>query len=204
MGVVPPAEGFLERLRELADASGALLILDEVITGFRVARGGAQELPGVDADLTVMGKVLGGGLPAAAYGGPRALMERIAPAATSTRRGRFRAIRWRPRPGSRPCGALDESAYLRLGELTEQLAAGLRDEAGGAPVKVVSVPGLVTLFFASEPVTDFAGANLADVEAYAVFCRGMLERGVYPRSRSSGHGSSRSPTTAQAAIGAHR
>jgi glutamate-1-semialdehyde 2,1-aminomutase len=180
MGVVPPAEGFLERLRELADASGALLILDEVITGFRVARGGAQELAGVDADLTVMGKVLGGGLPAAAYGGPRALMERIAPAGDVYQAGTLSGNPLATAAGLATLRRLDDSAYLRLAELTELLAAGLREEASGAPVKVVSVPGLVTLFFSSEPVTDFAGANLADVEAYAVFCRGMLERGVYP------------------------
>jgi glutamate-1-semialdehyde 2,1-aminomutase len=180
MGVVPPAEGFLERLRELADTSGALLILDEVITGFRVARGGAQELAGIEADLTVMGKVLGGGLPAAAYGGHPALMERIAPAGDVYQAGTLSGNPLATAAGLATLRRLDDAAYRRLDELTEQLAAGLREAAAGAPVKVVSVPGLVTLFFSSEPVTDFAGANLADVEAYAVFCRGMLERGIYP------------------------
>ena len=100
MGVVPPASGFLQLLRERADANGALLILDEVITGFRVARGGAQDLLGVDADLTVMGKIAGGGLPAAAYGGPRALLERIAPAGDVYQAGTLSGIRWRsPRAG---------------------------------------------------------------------------------------------------------
>ncbi|MDX6615501.1 MAG: glutamate-semialdehyde -aminomutase [Solirubrobacterales bacterium] len=180
MGVVPPAEGFLERLRELADTSGALLILDEVITGFRVARGGAQELAGIEADLTIMGKVLGGGLPAAAYGGQLALMERIAPAGDVYQAGTLSGNPLATAAGLATLRRLDDSAYVRLGELTEQLAAGLREAAAGAPVKVVSVPGLVTLFFSPAPVSDFAGANNADVEAYAVFCRGMLERGVYP------------------------
>jgi glutamate-1-semialdehyde 2,1-aminomutase len=180
MGVVPPADGFLERLRELADASGALLILDEVISGFRVARGGAQELLGVQADLTVMGKVLGGGLPAAAYGGPRALMERIAPAGDVYQAGTLSGNPLATAAGLATLRRLDDSAYRQLGELTELLASGLRDVASGAPVKIVSVPGLMTLFFSFDPVTDFDAASAANAEAYAVFCRGMLDRGVYP------------------------
>jgi glutamate-1-semialdehyde 2,1-aminomutase len=180
MGVVPPVDGFLEHLRDLADSSGALLILDEVISGFRVARGGAQELFGVRADLTVMGKVLGGGLPAAAFGGPPALMERIAPAGDVYQAGTLSGNPLATAAGLATLRRLDDSAYRQLDELTEQLASGLREVAAGAPVKIVSVPGLMTLFFSFDPVTDFAGASAANAEAYAVFCRGMLDRGVYP------------------------
>jgi glutamate-1-semialdehyde 2,1-aminomutase len=180
MGVVPPAAGFLERLRELADASGALLVLDEVISGFRVARGGAQELLGVDADLTIMGKVVGGGLPAAAYGGSRELMERIAPAGDVYQAGTLSGNPLAVAAGLATLGRLDAAAYAQLAELTESLADGLREAAGSGPLQVASVPGLVTIFFSAEPVRDFAGATAADGEAYARFCRAMLERGVYP------------------------
>jgi glutamate-1-semialdehyde 2,1-aminomutase len=180
MGVVPPADGFLERLRELADASGALLVLDEVISGFRVARGGAQELLGVAADLTIMGKVVGGGLPAAAYGGSRRLMERIAPAGDVYQAGTLAGNPLAVAAGLATLRRLDAAAYARLAELTESLAGGLREAAGSGPLAVASVPGLVTIFFSAEPVRDFAGAAAADAEAYGRFCRAMLERGVYP------------------------
>ena len=114
MGLVPPQEGFLEHLREQADANGALLIFDEVITGFRVARGGAQELTGVSPDLTVMGKVIGGGLPAAAYGGRRDLMERIAPAGDVYQAGTLSGNPLAVAAGRATLAMLDEQAYLRL------------------------------------------------------------------------------------------
>ena len=174
MGVVPPAPGFLERLRELADANGALLVLDEVITGFRVARGGAQELLGVRADLTVMGKILGGGLPAAAYGGPRELMERVAPAGDVYQAGTLSG-----NPLATAAG-LATLAYARLGALTDALAAALRAAAGDRPVSVVSAPGIVTPFFAGDAPSDFAAASATDADAHAAFCRALLERGVYP------------------------
>jgi glutamate-1-semialdehyde 2,1-aminomutase len=180
MGVVPAAEGFLEHLRELADAHGALLILDEVISGFRVARGGAQELTGVEADLTIMGKVLGGGVPAAAYGGRRALMERIAPSGDVYQAGTLSGNPLAAAAGLATLAHLDSAAYERLGALTDRLANGLRAAAGDAPVQVVSRPGLVTPFFSEVAITDFAGAAACDHEAYARFCRGMLDRGVYP------------------------
>jgi glutamate-1-semialdehyde 2,1-aminomutase len=180
MGVVPPQEGFLERLRELCDASGALLILDEVISGFRVARGGAQELYGVEADLTVMGKVLGGGLPAAGYGGRRELMERIAPAGDVYQAGTLSGNPLATAAGLATLRRLDAAAYERLSELTDELAAGLREAAADRPLQVASVPGLVTIFFSAEPVADFAAASASDTEAYGRFCRAMLDRGVYP------------------------
>jgi glutamate-1-semialdehyde 2,1-aminomutase len=182
MGVVPPASGFLELLRETADASGALLIFDEVITGFRVARGGAQERFSVMPDLTIMGKVLGGGLPAAAYGGRRELMARIAPAGDVYQAGTLSGNPLAVAAGLATLRLLDEGAYARLAALTETLADGLRDvaAAAGSSVRVQSVPGLLTVFFTAAPVADYAAAASCDVEAYGAWCRGLLARGVYP------------------------
>ena len=180
MGIVPPDPGFLERLRKLADDSGALLILDEVISGFRVARGGAQELLGVRGDLTLMGKVLGGGLPAAAYGGSRELMERVAPAGDVYQAGTLSGSPLAVAAGLATLRELDPGAYETLTATTERLAQGLREAAGDHPVQIASVPGLVTPFFSEAPVRDFAGASACDTEAYGRFCRALLERGVYP------------------------
>ena len=180
MGVVPPNPGFLEHLRDATAEAGALLILDEVISGFRVARGGAQELLGVEADLTVMGKVLGGGLPAAAYGGSRELLERVAPAGDVYQAGTLSGNPLAVAAGLATLRQLDRGAYIGLAAITERLAAGLREAAGDRPVQVSSVPGLVTVFFSADPVRDFAGASASDSEAYARFCRALLERGVYP------------------------
>lgn len=180
MGVVPPEHGFLEALRSAADEQGALLILDEVISGFRVARGGAQELFGVRADLTVMGKVLGGGLPAAAYGGRRELMERVAPAGDVYQAGTLSGNPLAVAAGLATLRELDAAAYARLGELTERLAAGLREAAGDRPVSVVAQPGLLTPFFSAQPPSDFEGASACDLDAYGRFARALLERGVYP------------------------
>ncbi len=180
MGVVPPAEGFLELLRGRADASGALLVLDEVISGFRVARGGAQELYGVRADLTILGKVIGGGLPAAAYGGSRELMSMIAPAGDVYQAGTLSGNPLAMAAGLATLERLVPEAYAELAELTRALAAGLRDAAGDLPVQVVSATGLVTPFFSAEPVRDFAGASGCDLEAYGRFCRALLDRGIYP------------------------
>ena len=180
MGVVPPDTGFLEHLRDTTAEAGSLLILDEVITGFRVARGGAQQLLGVDADLTVMGKVLGGGLPAAAYCGSRELMGRIAPAGDVYQAGTLSGNPLAVAAGLATLRKLDDAAYVRLREITENLAAGLRAAAGDRPVQVSSVPGLITVFFSAEPVRDFTAASACDTAAYGRFCRAMLERGVYP------------------------
>ena len=185
MGLIPPAEGFLEHLRELADRHGALLVCDEVISGFRVACGGAQELLGVDADLTVMGKVIGGGLPAAAYGGSRELMERIAPAGDVYQAGTLSGNPLAVAAGLATLSQLDAAAYARLGELTDLLATGLQAAIGAASgeeprASLATRPGLLTLFFAAEPPHDFATAKACDLDAYARFCRAMLERGVYP------------------------
>jgi glutamate-1-semialdehyde 2,1-aminomutase len=180
MGLVPPDDGFLATLRRLADDHGALLILDEVISGFRVARGGAQELLDVRADLTVMGKVIGGGLPAAAYGGRRDLMSRVAPAGDVYQAGTLSGNPLAVAAGLATLAQLDDGAYTRLDARTAMLAAGLREAAVDAPVQVVSVPGLVTPFFSAEPVRDFAGSAACDHEAYGRFCRALLDRGIYP------------------------
>jgi glutamate-1-semialdehyde 2,1-aminomutase len=184
MGVVPAADGFLAHLRELANASGALLVLDEVISGFRVARGGAQELLGVRADLTILGKVIGGGLPAAAYGGGRELMERVAPAGDVYQAGTLSGNPLAVAAGLATLRRLDAAAYQRLGELTELLASGLRAAAAAAGVaervSVVSKPALVTPFFGAEAPRDFAAAQACDLDAYGRFCRALLDRGVYP------------------------
>ncbi|MBJ7521293.1 MAG: glutamate-1-semialdehyde 2,1-aminomutase [Solirubrobacteraceae bacterium] len=180
MGLVPPAEGFLELLREAATDNGALLVFDEVISGFRVAPGGAQELTGVLPDLTVMGKVIGGGLPAAAYGGSRELMERIAPAGDVYQAGTLSGNPLAVAAGLATLRQLDEAAYLRLTATTEALANGLAEAAGDHPVQVVSTTGLVTLFFRDTPVIDYEDAKDCDTEAYGAWCRALLARGVYP------------------------
>jgi glutamate-1-semialdehyde 2,1-aminomutase len=180
MGVVAPQPGFLALLRERAEGTGALLVLDEVISGFRVARGGGQELFGVQADLTIMGKVIGGGLPAAAFGGRRSLMERVAPAGDVYQAGTLSGNPLAVAAGLATLAELDAAAYRRLTALTARLAAGLREAAGERAVEVSFVPGLVTPFFRDEPVRSFADASACDLEAYGRFCRAMLERGVYP------------------------
>jgi glutamate-1-semialdehyde 2,1-aminomutase len=180
MGLVPPGEGFLPFLREQADANEAVLVLDEVISGFRVARGGAQEAYEVAGDLTIMGKVLGGGLPAAAYGGRRELMERVAPAGDVYQAGTLSGNPVAVSAGLATLRELDPSAYGDLAALTERLATALRQAAEGRPVQVASVCGLVTPFFSAEPIRDFASASACDVGAYGRFCRGLLDRGIYP------------------------
>jgi glutamate-1-semialdehyde 2,1-aminomutase len=180
MGLVPPADGFLDLLREEATANGALLIFDEVISGFRVAPGGATEARGVTPDLVVLGKVIGGGLPAAAYGGPRALMERIAPAGDVYQAGTLSGNPLAVAAGLTTLRLLDDGAYRRLAATTDRLAAGLREAAGDRPVQVQSTCGLVTTFFSAEPVADYAGAQACDLEAFGRWCRALLARGVYP------------------------
>ncbi len=180
MGVVPPEDGFLELLRESTRAAGAMLVFDEVITGFRVSRGGAQELYGIEPDLTVLGKVLGGGLPAAAFGGPREALEAVAPAGDVYQAGTLSGNPLAVAAGMATLRRLDAPAYERLAELTDRLEAGFVALAEERGLSVASAPGLVTLFFNPEPPLDFAMASACDLEAHARFCRELLERGVYP------------------------
>jgi glutamate-1-semialdehyde 2,1-aminomutase len=180
MGLVLPEPGFLELLRELATEQDALLVFDEVITGFRVSAGGAQELTGVLPDLTVMGKVIGGGLPAAAYGASAELMCRIAPAGDVYQAGTLSGNPLAVAAGRATLELLDEDAYVRLAATTETLAAGLAEAADDRPLQVAWAPGLLTVFFSDEPVRDYAGAMACDTEAYGAWCRALLARGVYP------------------------
>jgi glutamate-1-semialdehyde 2,1-aminomutase len=183
MGLVPPAEGFLELLRDRATRTGALLVFDEVITGFRVHGGGAQELTGITPDLTIMGKIIGGGLPAAAYGGRRDLMERIAPAGDVYQAGTLSGNPLAVAAGLATLALLQgEQPYLQLAATTEALAAGLAEaarSAGFERLQIATAPGLLTVFFSATPVTDYAGAQACDLEAYAKWCRSLLARGVY-------------------------
>ena len=182
MGLVAPEPGFLELLRERADATGALLVFDEVISGFRVARGGAQAHFGVTPDLTILGKIVGGGLPAAAYGGPRALMERIAPAGDVYQAGTLSGNPLAVAAALATLARLDADAYRRLAQVTEALAAGLRAVAAeaGRAVQVHSLTGLLTVFFSDSPVTDYESAAACDLVAHGAWCRALLDRGVYP------------------------
>jgi glutamate-1-semialdehyde 2,1-aminomutase len=182
MGLVMPDSGFLGFLREASSAAGALLVFDEVISGFRVARGGAQEREQVTPDLVVLGKVIGGGLPAAAYAGRRELMERVAPAGDVYQAGTLSGNPLATAAGLATLRRLDTPAYERLETLSRSLAEGLEAAArdSGVPARAAWTTGLVTLFFRDEPVRSYADARACDLDAHAAFCRGMLERGIYP------------------------
>ena len=175
MGLVPPEPGFLEFLREQASAAGALLVFDEVISGFRVARGGVQEREGVTPDLTILGKVIGGGLPAAAYAGPRELMERIAPAGDVYQAGTLSGNPLATAAGIATLRLLDPAAYERLERITAMLAEGLV-ELGLA---VSWVTGLLTAFFRDGIPRDLDEVKGCDFDRHAAFCRAMLDRGIY-------------------------
>jgi glutamate-1-semialdehyde 2,1-aminomutase len=176
MGVVPPAPGFLEALRALCDASGALLVFDEVITGFRVARGGAQELYGITPDLTVLGKIAGGGLPLAAFGGRADVMDELAPAGPVYQAG---TLSGNPLATAAALVALrrlrDPEVYRRL----EETGAALEEGLSLAGVTVQRVGAMLTPFLADGPVRNFAGAQGADTGRYGELFRHLLERGVY-------------------------
>ena len=180
MGLVMPAEGFLDLLRERATRTGALLVFDEVITGMRVAPGGAQELTGVIPDITILGKIVGGGLPAAAYGGSRELMELVAPVGDVYQAGTLSGNPLAVAAALETLRHLDEQAYLRLHATTEALAEGMIEAAGTVPVQVSSATGLLTVFFSETPVTNYAEAQLCDHDRYGDWCRELLARGVYP------------------------
>jgi glutamate-1-semialdehyde 2,1-aminomutase len=175
MGVVPPEPGFLEALRSLCDAAGALLVFDEVITGFRVARGGAQERFGVLPDLTVLGKIVGGGLPLAALGGRAEVMERLAPAGDVYQAG---TLSGNPLATAAGLSVLRRLRNPYLYEELERRSARL--EAGLAPFgRVQRVGAMLTLFAGSDPVTNFEQAAAADTERYAALFRHLLAHGIY-------------------------
>ncbi len=182
MGVVPPAPGFLEALRDLTRSHGALLIFDEVITGFRLAWGGAQARFGVTPDLTTLGKVIGGGFPVGAYGGRRDLMEQMAPVGPVYQAGTLSGNPVAVAAGRAALERLrDPGAYDRLEALGATLEDGLTRAAAdaGVPVTLNRVGSMMTGFFTDGPVTDYASASRSDAARYGAFFRAMLERGVY-------------------------
>ncbi|MBI4200460.1 MAG: glutamate-1-semialdehyde 2,1-aminomutase [Chloroflexi bacterium] len=182
MGVVPPAAGFLAGLRDLAHAYGALLIFDEVITGFRVAYGGAQALYGVTPDITCLGKVIGGGLPVGAYGGCREVMEVVSPLGPMYQAGTLSGNPLAVGAGVATLRELrKEGRYELLERLASSLAHGLVEAAQehDVPLTVHRVGSMLTPFFSAGPVVTYADARQADTGAYATFFHAMLERGVY-------------------------
>jgi glutamate-1-semialdehyde 2,1-aminomutase len=180
MGVVLPAPGFLAGLRQLTQHDGSLLIFDEVITGFRVARGGAQALYGVAPDLTCLGKVLGGGLPIGAYGGRRAIMEHVAPAGPVYQAGTLSGNPLAVAAGLATLRALDEPAYRLLDAGGDRVADALRSAAATAdvPLRVNRVGSMLTAFFTDQTVSDYASARQADTELFARWFHRLLAKGV--------------------------
>jgi len=175
MGVVPPADGFLAALRQLCDASGALLVFDEVITGFRVARGGAQERYGVTPDLTILGKIVGGGLPLAAFGGRADVMDRLAPSGPVYQAGTLSGNPLATAAGLAVLRRLrDPAVYSELERRGARLEAGL-----AAFGRVNRVGAMLTLFNTDRPVRNFDDAQACDAERYAALFRHLLERGIY-------------------------
>lgn len=188
MGLVLPHDGFLEGLRAIADATGALLVFDEVITGFRLDRGGAQERFGVRADLVMLGKVLGGGLPAAALAGPASIMDQLAPVGPVYQAGTLSGNPVAMAAGIAALGLIkaDPGLYGRIQNTARDIARGLIDVADVAQVPMVAaaIGGLAGFFFADDEVDDYGGARRSDGEAYAAFFQGMLDGGIYiPPSR---------------------
>lgn len=180
-GTVLPAHGFLEGLRSLCDQYGALLIFDEVMTGFRVAHGGAQALYGIRPDLTLLGKIIGGGLPVGAYGGRRDIMSRIAPSGPVYQAGTLSGNPLAMAAGLASLRGLTPQLYIDLERRTGRLAAGLLAAAGavGIPVKVNRVGSMATMFMTDQPVVDYASAMAANRAQYGAFFHAMLKRGVY-------------------------
>jgi len=182
MGVVPPADGFLRALRTVCDRHGALLIFDEVISGFRAARGGAQEVSGVTPDLTCLGKIIGGGLPVGAYGGRAALMAFVSPEGPVYQAGTLSGNPLAMTAGLWCLDHLTPKLYTSLAALGRQLAHGLADaaRAAGVALQVNAFGSLLTPFFTDRPVHDYQSATRANTEQYARFFRAMLARGIYP------------------------
>ena len=181
MGVVPPQPGFLQGLRKLCDESGALLIFDEVITGFRLAPGGAQEYYGVRADLVTYGKIIGGGMPVGAYGGSRKLMEQVAPLGPVYQAGTLSGNPVAMAAGLAQLRILKSTPEIykdleRRGAMLEQ---GLREALAGIPVQVNRVGSLLTVFFTDKPVTGYDAARSSDLDAFRRWYLGLLEQGIY-------------------------
>jgi glutamate-1-semialdehyde 2,1-aminomutase len=182
MGCVPPSEGYLEGLREITSEYGTLLIFDEVMTGFRLARGGAQERFGVSPDLTTLGKIIGGGLPVGAYGGRREIMDLVAPTGPVYQAGTLSGNPLAMAAGLATLRATGEPGfYERLEELGRRWRQGMNEaaSAGGVPFAINQVGSMASIFFTGGPVTDFATAASSDIEAFKNFFWHMISRGVY-------------------------
>lgn len=181
MGLVPPADGFLEGLRALCHREGIVLIFDEVISGFRASTGGAQQVFGVRPDLTTLGKIIGGGLPVGAYGGRAALMDRVSPSGPVYQAGTLSGNPLAMTAGLWTLENLSPRLYKHLSKLGGMLAAGLADAArdAGVPMQINAFGSLLTPFFTDQPVRDFRSAMTADTTRYGRFFQEMLARGVY-------------------------
>jgi glutamate-1-semialdehyde 2,1-aminomutase len=182
MGTVLPAKGFLQRLRKLSREHGALLIFDEVISGFRLSYGGAQELLNVKPDITCLGKIIGGGLPVGAYGGRREIMKWIAPEGPVYQAGTLSGNPLAVAAGIAMLKTLKKpGTYAKLERMTAELTAGLMSaaERAGIPVQINSIGSMFTVFFASTAITDFEKAKTSDTVRYAKFFNAMLNGGVY-------------------------
>ena len=182
MGVVLPETGFLKGLKEIAHRNGALLIVDEVITGFRLNNGSAQELLGIEGDLTTLGKIIGGGVPVAAYGGRAELMNHVAPLGPVYQAGTLAGNPLAMRAGIAALKQLTKPGlYEQMAQLAQRLVSGLRTElaAAGIPVQINAIGSLATVFFAAGPVRNYADAKRSDTKRYARFFREMLERGIF-------------------------
>ena len=181
MGTVLPEPGFLEGLRRVCDAHGIVLIFDEVMTGFRVAAGGAQDLYGVKPDLTCLGKIIGGGLPVAAYGGRADLMDRVSPAGPIYQAGTLSGNPLAMVAGLWSLQRLNNALYRKLSAMGQALAAGLAAAARDAdvPLHVNALGSMITPFFTAERVRNFQSAVTSNTEAFGIFFREMLQRGVY-------------------------
>jgi len=182
MGVVPPADGFLRGLRDLCDTHGALLIFDEVISGFRAGTGGAQAVAGVRPDLTCLGKIIGGGLPVGAYGGRASLMALVSPSGPVYQAGTLSGNPLAMTAGIWCLDRLSPKLYRQMSMLGTRLAGGLADAAreAGIGLQVNAVGSVLTPFFTDRPVRDYASATSANTDLYARFFREMLARKVYP------------------------
>lgn len=182
MGMVPPCDGFLDTLRSLTEKHGALLIFDEVMTGFRVARGGAQELYGIVPDLTCFGKIIGGGLPVGAYGGKREIMEHIAPQGPVYQAGTLSGNPLAMAAGVATMRELMKSGFYEvMEEKTVRLIRGLEQAArkSGIAVKAGNVGSMFGMYFTAQPVNNFADAKTSDLKAFSAYYKGMLEKGIY-------------------------
>lgn len=214
MGVVPPREGYLNALRQLCDLHGALLIFDEVMTGFRVAYGGAQERYTVIPDLTTLGKVMGGGMPIGAYGGREEIMRFVAPEGPVYQAGTLSGNPMAVACGLAAIGMLKpDGAYQTLEERSRQLEEGLRGEANsaGVAIQINRIGSMLTVFFSEKPINHFDDANASDLNRFSIFWRAMLKEGVYlPPSAfeawfiSTAHSNIEIERTLRAAYGAFR